>query len=298
MNESSNISDYKLRRDWFDFAFENPDKITPNIGILYMYILDRWNRFGKKLKFGLPTDNTMEALGIKSATTYGKAFNMLEELGFITVLQRSKNQNTANIISISAVLNFDTASGTASGTANDIASMSALDKANVQQTSQQVDGNVESTWSIDKQLNNIIIKQLNNKTIETIKENVGLVNENLEDWIKTHKAKHLEKKDDPDWDEIRDFFIEKTGKVKTTKVVEKAKSQFRARIKDGHMMNDIKLVIRRASESQWHIDSNYNSLTLELISRPDKFQTYYTMMDKPREVVKKSTIKPKIKIRE
>ena len=115
------INGYSLTRKWFDFCFENPDLIKPVHTALYLYILDAWNRFGQKEKFGLPALHTMEVIGIKSKKTYYKTFYDLVKFDFIVVIQKSINQNTANIISLSAVVKNDSA--------HTLAHTSALDSA-------------------------------------------------------------------------------------------------------------------------------------------------------------------------
>jgi len=139
------INGYSLTRKWFDFCFENPDLIRPSHSALYLYILDVWNRFGQKEKFGLPALHTMEAIGIKSKNTYYKTFYELIEFGFIKIIQKSINQNTANIISLTAISNFKSAG------------KSAHDSALIQQVSQQVSQQVEHS---------ITSKQLNKETSE------------------------------------------------------------------------------------------------------------------------------------
>ena len=49
---------------------------------------------------------SMEAIGIKSHNTYINTLNDLEEIGLITMIERSKNQYSANIVALS---NFDKA---------------------------------------------------------------------------------------------------------------------------------------------------------------------------------------------
>ena len=97
-NMTDNNSNYKLSRAWFDFAFENPDRCNPNHTALYMWILEKKNRLGHKEKFGLPTCEAMEVLGIKSKHTYYKAFNDLVDFGFIKVITESHNQYTSIVI--------------------------------------------------------------------------------------------------------------------------------------------------------------------------------------------------------
>ena len=63
--------------------------------------------------------------------------------GFIKIVKKSKNQNTANIISIPAVLKFKSATNTTV--------KSALDVANIQQE--------ETGGNIDKQINKKLLNQ-------------------------------------------------------------------------------------------------------------------------------------------
>lgn len=130
---------FKLLRDFWDFAFENPEKISPNHCALYCFIINHSNRLGRKKKLGLPTEMAKEAIGIKSYNTYIKTFNDLEKWQFIEVLERSKNQYSSNIIALS---NFDKALD------------KALDKAMLMQQQKQVqkqdESNSESISSIDE----------------------------------------------------------------------------------------------------------------------------------------------------
>lgn len=100
-NKEHKINGYDLSRQWFDFAFENPDKINTNHCALWFWIVDLCNRLGWKEKFGLPTVHTMEALGIKSYNTFKATFDDLIQFGFIILIEKSKNQYTTNIIAIS-----------------------------------------------------------------------------------------------------------------------------------------------------------------------------------------------------
>ena len=134
---------YNLSRNWFDFAFENPDKVNCNHTALYFYIVDKWNRFWQKERFWLPTLFTMESLWIKSKNTYSKIFNDLVNFWFIKIIQKSLNQNTSTIITINSAISKN---------------KSALDTALIQHVGQQED----STVPIDKQRN----KETNNIYIE------------------------------------------------------------------------------------------------------------------------------------
>ncbi len=96
------MNGYQLTRMWYNYKFENPDKVRHIHSDMYFYIIDLWNRLGQKQKIGLPTSVTMDALGIGSRNTYYKTLKELISWGFIKEVQASKNQNQSRIISISA----------------------------------------------------------------------------------------------------------------------------------------------------------------------------------------------------
>ncbi len=140
---------YTLSRQWFDFAFDNPDKNTSTEWILYMWIVENWNRNWQKEKFWLPTFHSMCACGIKSPNTYHKALKNLISYGFIKIIQESKNQNTSTIITLSAYSKIKSAD------------KSALDSALIRQVSQQVSKPEEHNKQINKeQINKEIIQSL------------------------------------------------------------------------------------------------------------------------------------------
>ena len=99
MDKKINI--YTLSRNWFNWCFENPEKISPNHTALYFYCIDLCNRLGWKEKFGLPTNVAKETIGIKSYNTYINTLNNLINWGFIIMIQKSTNQHTSNIVALS-----------------------------------------------------------------------------------------------------------------------------------------------------------------------------------------------------
>lgn len=94
------LTGYDLSRQWFDWCYENPSKISVNHTALYFFIIEHCNRLGWKEEFGLPMEMAKDALGIKNYRTYSNTFNDLVDWGFIEVRQKSKNQYSANIIAI------------------------------------------------------------------------------------------------------------------------------------------------------------------------------------------------------
>lgn len=133
------MTGYELTRNWFDFSFENPDKVKPRHTALYLFTADLCNRLGWKKKFGLPTKYTMEAVGIGNYNTYKRTLADLIDWGFIEIITKSKNQYSANVIALCKSAK---------------AKNKAMDKALLNQC--------QSTESIDKPINN---KTLKNKTL-------------------------------------------------------------------------------------------------------------------------------------
>jgi hypothetical protein len=126
---------FKLLRDFWDFAFENPEKISPNHCALYGFIINHSNRLGRKQKIGLPTEMAKDAIGIKSYKTYIQTLSDLIDWGFIEMLEKSKNQYSSNII---ALVNFTEAN------------TKAYDKAMLMQQLKQVQSTTQSNDSIDE----------------------------------------------------------------------------------------------------------------------------------------------------
>jgi hypothetical protein len=148
---------YELSRNWFDWCFENPEKISPNHTALYFFICEHSNRMGGKTKFGLPTTMAKDAIGIRSYNTYIKTLNDLVDFGFIVLVERSKNQYSSNIIALS---NFNKAHN------------KALDKALIKHTTKQLESTQQSIDSIYKQLtiNKEQERDIPFSTLETIEK--------------------------------------------------------------------------------------------------------------------------------
>jgi hypothetical protein len=145
------MNSYELSRNWFDWSFENPELVNPNHTAIYFFAIEHCNRLGWKEKFGFPTQMVMDALGIKKHQTYIKYFNELVDYGFIKMIQKSKNQYSANIISL---MTATPKNG------------KALDKAIINHGAKQTQTNGQSNSSIDKQINNITTNQITSLDLE------------------------------------------------------------------------------------------------------------------------------------
>lgn len=141
------MNSYELSRNFFDWSFENPHKVTPNHIALFFFSIEHCNRLGWKQNFGLPTTMAKEAIGIRSYNTYIKTLNDLVDFGFIIMIEKSKNQYSSNIIALS---NFNKAHD------------KALDKAMIKHMIKQDESTVQSIDSINKH------KTINNKHITII----------------------------------------------------------------------------------------------------------------------------------
>lgn len=130
------MNTFDLSRNWFNFCFDNPEKIKPNHTAVYFFAIEHCNRLGWKEKFGFPTTMVMEAIGIKSYNTYINTLHDIVEFGFIDMIEKSRNQYSANIIALSK---FDKALN------------KALDKALIKHGTKHCRSTEQSIVSINKQ---------------------------------------------------------------------------------------------------------------------------------------------------
>ena len=192
------LSGYELSRAWFNFCFDNPERVKPVHSAIYYFAIEHCNRLGWKEKFGFPSQMVMEAIGVKNWRTYSKALNEVVDFGFIKMIEISKNQYSSNIIAI---------------VKNTKAHTKALDKALSMHSQKQHTKQGQSTVSIIKQLNK---EQL---TIEQITILEGIITKrklelfNSERWrdsfgvyLKGLSKVHLELKKNQDWISTQEKF--------------------------------------------------------------------------------------------
>lgn len=183
---SKELTGYDYSRIFWDFSFENPDKIKPYHAAVFFFAVEHCNRLGWKKKFGLPTSMVMEATGIKSYTKYKQVFTELVDFGFLKVIEMSKNQYSSNVVALSC---------------HDKALVKALDKAlskhSVKHESKQVQSTGQSTVSIDKQvtIEQLTIEQGNKEPIQ-VDIFVNPFGENFSawsGWLDYKREEHREK---------------------------------------------------------------------------------------------------------
>lgn len=206
MKVKEELNGYDLSRDWFDFCYENTELVNPNHTALYFFCIDHCNRLGWKEKFGLPMQVAMEAIGIKNYKTYSKAFTDLVEWGFISVIQKSKNQYSANIIAL---------------VKNTKASTKALSKASLWHSQKHSQKQVHGIVGIDKQDNKETIepiKQLNNLSDEKIESEKNWKND-FDVYREELRNAYKEIQNDADWIKQQESFYQNVDILKS---IEKA----------------------------------------------------------------------------
>lgn len=169
MSKETELNIFELMKDWFDFCFENPELVNSNHSAMYFFILSHSNRLGWKSKFGLPMQMTMDAIGIKNYRTFSNTFRDLTDWGFISLLQKSVNQYSANVIGL---------------VKNTKATTKALSKATQKHSQKQVHGIV----GIIKPITNIPITKEREETPPQIPKRFLLEISEVEEFLKSEQA--------------------------------------------------------------------------------------------------------------
>lgn len=158
---------YNLMRNFWDFAFENPEVIKPVHCALYAFAVEHCNRLGWKQKFGLPASMVLDAIGIKSYSVYKKTFDDLVDFGFIEVIQYSKNQHSSNVVALKE---------------NYKANYKAYDKANVKHVTKQLTKHITTHLTKHGEYNNTNIPYTNIpiNNVDEEEKNSIINNKNLE----------------------------------------------------------------------------------------------------------------------
>lgn len=169
---------YALMRNFWDFAFENPDVIKPVHCALYAFTVEHCNRLGWKQKFGLPASMVLDAIGIKSYSVYKKTFDDLVDFGFIEVIQYSRNQHSSNIVALKE---------------NCKANYKAYDKASVKHVTKQVtehlsthdEYNNTNIHSTNLQINIPEIKNFDNDDIDFNSSHSEVLKNESQSWLES-----------------------------------------------------------------------------------------------------------------
>ena len=164
------MTGYDLSRNFFDWCFENPELVRPIHIALYFFAVEHCNRLGWKEKFGFPTQMTMDAIGVKNWRTYIKALNDLVEWGFFELLEKSKNQYSANVIAI---------------VKNTKANTKALTKAQQKHIQKHSRSTYKSTVDINKHINKEPINNINSEDVDVVNFDEALeIAKKINEWAK------------------------------------------------------------------------------------------------------------------
>jgi len=167
------MNSYALSRQWFDFAFENPDKITVTQGALYFWLIEVNNRNGWAERFAFNTEDACMAVGVNNRKTIWKALNELNVLGFVVIVFKSMHRHKPSVISLPITqhklngsldksLNYQSKERTSTGTVSGLVREQYADQyGNSKRTSK---GTVSG--HSNKQLNNETNKPLNLQTFK------------------------------------------------------------------------------------------------------------------------------------
>ena len=210
------MNGYELSRAWFNFCFDNPEKIKPSHSAIYFFAIEHCNRLGWKEKFGFPSQMVMEAIGIKNWRTYSKALNDIVEFGFIEMIETSKNQYSSNIIAI---------------VKNTKAPTKALDKALSKHIQKQGTKQGQSIVSIDKQLNKEQVTNNNGKNSFSEKK------EKFLNWFNLKKQKH-------------------TGKIGRFKILTSTDDKNLKKLYKDYGAEEFEIAIKNLYKSKWAIENN------------------------------------------
>jgi len=91
--------------------------------------------------------------------------------------------------------------------------------------------------------------------------------------IKERKGKESKEVISIDFDKLIEIYNSIYGR-QIRVIPAKAKKQIRERLKEGYTKTDFVTALENAKNDQYHKDNNYKYITLEFISRPDKFERY------------------------
>lgn len=194
--KGTELNIYDLMKDWFNFCFENPDKINSNHSAMYFFMIEHCNRMGWKKKFGLPMQMTMDAIGIKNYKTFSRTFKDLISWGFIILYQKSSNQYSANVIGLVKTTK---------------ASTNALSKASLKHSQKQVHGIV----GIDIPITNTPITNLQERDINNISLNGGEWKKDYQVYLDGLRQAYKEILKDEDWIEKQQGYYPKIDIQKT-----------------------------------------------------------------------------------
>lgn len=157
------MNSYILTRRWFDFAFENPEKVTIAQTALFMWLIELNNRKGWVLNYQFNTSDACGAIGARDSKTVWKALNELNSFGFVEIVYKSTHRHKASIVSIQNC-NVDTLGCLDATLSYQSEKSISKESVNVPVTEQLAVQLPRSNSEVNGLLNGASIKPLNNET--------------------------------------------------------------------------------------------------------------------------------------
>jgi len=241
---------FKQIRSFYSWVFNNPDKARQSHISLYVFLINQNNRNMWVEWFKCPRDLAMAGACIGSNNTY---YKVLDDLKNWDLLEYKKGINDFKAPMI---------------------------KLNCLYKSEQLTAQVSAPLSapLTAPLPAQLSVQLTAPIYKRITDNFKLINNNendfinlLDNFIKDKTENNLN--NSIDFKLLLNFFNETYGR-KLNVISDKTKKQIKERLKEGYSKEDLKQALLNAKNDPYHIENNFKYITLEFISRSDKFERY------------------------
>jgi len=91
---------YSLINNWYNFVGDNGGKIKIQHHAVYFYAIFVCNKNGWAKEFIFPSESGLTFTSVRTYKTYISALNDLVAFGFLNLINKSKNQHSANIVAL------------------------------------------------------------------------------------------------------------------------------------------------------------------------------------------------------
>ncbi len=272
MAENKKLTGYEVEKAFIELALKQPNRKPIHFGLFY-WISSLNNRLNWTDEFGLPTDHTMEVLGIKNYRTYKATLVDLESWGAIEVIEWSKNQYTSTTVKIT--LNNCSGKKVQSIVQSIVQSTAeALPKAITKAKPKQSQSTVQSIATINKPTN----QQPSNHKPKTkeVKENILFPDEKKEIELKFGKSQFLEL-----FNKLK--MKARNSKRKTSAISDNAEKNLNKLIAKGMKKPDFEIAIKEMLKADWPIQTKNDNPEHVLIEK--NFFKYHAINEQPEKEV-------------
>lgn len=142
-------------------------------------------------------------------------------------------------------------------------------------------------------LSDMLLTKVNDPLKKSLTPPLTKVNDPLKEKFMYNNKLNNKTNNSIDFENVRLYFNKVFGKQSRV-VSEKAKSNFKQRLKEGYSKDDIKKVIINASLDNYHIENKFKYITLEFLSRTDKFERYASL---ETNQLKENVVQPELDLK-